>query len=192
MKFGAVILAGGKSRRMGKNKAELKLEDLSFLDTLARELNGFEEFLVSVDKKERHPEIRYPMVGDLYADCGPMSGVYSALKTCAADALVAVPCDVPFFSRSLAMKMAACLDSQTDAVIAVTQDGRKHPLCGVYTKNCLNRMEACLEGGVYKMGTMLSGLRVRTCQTGKESWRLQNVNTPEEYERLIEISKKKK
>lgn len=184
MKYGVVILAGGQSRRMGKNKAELKIDGISFLDTLVNELEGFDELMVSVDKIVNHPEIKYPMIEDLYYDCGPMSGLYSALKKCISDALIVVPCDVPLFSRTMAMKMISSLDSETDAVLVVTEEGRIHPLCGVYTKKCLNRLEKCLEGGVYRMRDMLLELRIKAYLAGKESWRIQNVNTPEEYEQL--------
>ncbi len=184
MKCGVVILAGGQSHRMGKNKAELKMDGRTFLDTLVNELECFDELMVSVDEIVKHLEIKYPMVEDLYHDCGPMSGVYSALKKSTSDALIVVPCDVPLFSRSLAMDMIACLDVETDAVIAVTEDGREHPLCGVYTKNCLNQLGEYLKIGDYRMRDVLSKLRIKTYIAGKESWRIQNVNTPEEYEKL--------
>ncbi len=185
MKCGAVILAGGQSRRMGKNKAELKMDERSFLDILVNELECFDELMVSVDMIVRHPEIKYPMVEDLYHDCGPISGVYSALRKSVSDALLVVPCDVPLFSRTLAMDMIACLDAETDAVIAVTEDGREHPLCGVYRKNCLNKLGECLKSGLYRMRDVLLKLHVKTYMTEGKSWRIQNVNTPEEYERLI-------
>lgn len=185
MKYGVVILAGGQSRRMGKNKAELKMNGISFLDMLVKELEGFDELVISVDEKTKHPEIRYPMISDLYQGCGPMSGVYSALKQCISDTLIVVPCDVPLFSKGLAMNMLSVLDPGTDVIAAVTEDGREHPLCGVYTKNCMARLEDCLGNGIYKMRDMLAGLRVKTYSAGKESWRLRNVNTPEEYRELI-------
>lgn len=155
------------------------------MDTLVNELEDFDELIISVDEIARHPEIRYPMVEDLYHDCGPMSGIYSALKKCISDALIVAPCDVPLFSKSMAMQMIACLNSGTDVVLAVTEDGREHPLCGVYTKNCLNKLKGCLEDGTYRMKDMLLKLRVRSYMVGKESWRIQNVNSPKEYERLI-------
>lgn len=50
--------------------------------------------------------------------------------------------------------MFSCLDGETDAVIMVTEDGREHPLCGVYTKHCLDHLEQCLEQGTYRMREM--------------------------------------
>lgn len=184
MKYGAVILAGGQSRRMGRDKSQLKLDGVCFLDRLAEELGGFGELIVSVDDEKRHPGISYPMVSDKYPECGPMSGLFSALQECSADALVVVPCDVPLFSREMAERLCAELKEGTDAVIVVTEDGRRHPLCGIYRKSCAGEMKRCLDGQNYRMQSMLKGLRVRTYEAGGESWRLNNINTPEEFQRL--------
>lgn len=184
MNYGAVILAGGKSRRMGSNKAELELGGVRFLDKLVYELSGFPELLVSVDDPEKHPGWRYPMVGDLFPGSGPMGGLHAALQGCSSDALAAVPCDVPLFSKAMAEEMCRCLDAETDAVIAVTEDGREHPLCGVYKKSCCSVLQQCLQERNYRMRDALAKLSVKRYQPGKHSWRLQNVNTPEEFRKL--------
>lgn len=184
MNYGGVILAGGKSRRMGTNKAELKLNGVRFLDRLVYELSGFQELWVSVDDKRKHPEIEYPMVSDIYPDCGPMGGIYSALKTCESDALVVVSCDMPFFSKEIADKLCSDMGQETDAVITVTEDGRRHPLCGVYRKSCLSILEQCIGKQNYRMQDALGQLNIRIWQAGKLSWRLNNINTRKEWENL--------
>ena len=75
MNTGCLILAGGKSRRMGYRKSSLRLNGTTFLDKLIFELRDFPEILVSVDDAARHPEIPYSMIDDRYSDCGPMSGL---------------------------------------------------------------------------------------------------------------------
>lgn len=181
MQYGVVILAGGKSSRMGTPKYQLKTGGLRFLDRLVYELEGFAELLVSVDDEAKHPDIKYPMVSDIIADCGPMGGLYSALKSCTSDAVVTVPCDVPYFSKRVAEQLCANLDNMTDAVIAVTEDNRKHPLCGVYKKRCLDVFEQCLKEHNYRMYDALEKLRVKYCHVGKDSQQLYNVNTPSDF-----------
>ena len=100
MNTGCLILAGGKSRRMGYRKSSLRLNGTTFLDKLIFELRDFPEILVSVDDAARHPEIPYSMIDDRYSDCGPMSGLYSALSVCESDALLVLPCDVSSFFRN--------------------------------------------------------------------------------------------
>lgn len=181
MRYGVVILAGGKSTRMGTPKHRLQAGGLSFLDRLVYELGGFPELLVSVDDEKKHTDIRYPMVSDKTADCGPMGGLYAALTECVSDALVAVPCDVPYFSKTMAERLCAELDDVTDAVIFVTQDGREHPLCGVYKKSCADVFGQCIGQRSYRMFGALERLSVKHCQAGRDSWRLYNVNTPQDF-----------
>ncbi len=116
MKYGAVILAGGKSCRMGVPKSELQLNGTRFLDKLVYELSSLQEVMISVDDEKLHPEIEYPMVSDVVSGCGPMGGLYAALIKCTSDALAVVPCDVPLFSKALADKMCRCLDCETRIV----------------------------------------------------------------------------
>lgn len=184
MKCGAVVLAGGKSRRMGREKARLTINGVSFLDQLMQELKEFPELMVSVDDERLHPQIPYPMVSDIFHNCGPMGGLHAALKACSSEALVTVPCDVPLFSGKIAEGLRQCLDSRTDAVVAVTRDGREHPLCGIYRKSCLPILEECLGERNYRMRDVLRKLKVKKYQVGKESWRLANVNTMMDYQKL--------
>lgn len=184
MTYGVVILAGGRSSRMGTDKAELRLDGVRFLDKLMEELRGFSQLLVSVNDRDKFLDLECPRVVDVWKGCGPMGGLHAALKCCEVDALVVVPCDVPFFSKEAATKLCAELDEETDAVIAVTEDGREHPLCGVYRKSCFKVLEQCLTEQNYRMREALSRLRQKKCLMGKYSWRLRNVNTPEEFQKL--------
>lgn len=185
MKTGCLILAGGKSRRMGTVKSSLKLGGKTFLKCLSDELEGFAEVVVSVDHIGCHEEIGMPMVEDIYPEHGPMGGIYSALLEDRFDAVLTVPCDVPLFSRKLAERLYSSLRDDVDAVVAVTDDGRIHPLCGIYRKSCLTVMKECLEKRALRMMSMLEQLNIIYMEVGEDSWQLQNINTPEEYRALL-------
>lgn len=185
MNTGCLILAGGKSRRMGYRKSSLRLNGTTFLDKLAYELRDFPEILVSVDDALQHPEIPYHMVDDRYSDCGPMSGLYSALSVCQSDALLVLPCDVPLFTSALAHRLLEVMDQTTaDALICITADERIHSLCGIYRKSCLPVLERCLNDGKLKIMDALNDLDIHFYHVGDDSWQLQNINTPEEYQKL--------
>lgn len=184
MKVGYLILSGGKSRRMGRKKELLRLGEDTFLGRLIRELGEGAECLVSVDQREDHEEAGIPMVEDLYRDCGPMSGIYSALLQCRSEALVTVPCDVPLFSRELAERLAGALREEMDAVVSVTKDGRLHPLCGIYRKSCLPVLKGCLEEKRLRMMDALAQMQVGMFFAGEDSWQLRNINTPQDYREL--------
>lgn len=184
MTFGAVILAGGQSRRMGRDKAMLEVDGHTFIQRLAGELSGFQELLLSVDSPERYPELALPRVVDEFEGLGPMGGLYSALGACRSEALLAVSCDLPLFRRELGEKLRSCLEPGIQAVVPVTGDGRLHPLCAVYHRNCREVFLSSIKEGNYRLRDALKRLSVRYFEPGDFSRLLLNVNTPEEYKAL--------
>lgn len=185
MNYGAVILAGGQSRRMGESKAKLKIDGKRFLDRLAEELCGFGELLVSVDEPARHPDIAYPMVGDVYPGCGPMAGLHAALSACRADALLALSCDLPLFERALGERLCALMDGETDVVAPLSDEGWIQLQCAVYRRSCAPVFEKFLTAGNYRIRDALAELRVKTVRMPEFSRMLTNVNTREDYEKLL-------
>ena len=103
---------------MGSDKAGLRLGGRTFLELIKGELSDFDELLISVAEGEGDAGT----VSDIYKKCGPMGGIYSALRAAKSDALLVVPCDLPLFGRSLARELAANMDEDTDALICVTDD----------------------------------------------------------------------
>ncbi len=180
MKIGAVILRGGKSSRMGSDKAELKLGGRTFFDCIKGELSDFDELLVSVAGEGGENGA----VSDIYKERGPMGGIYSALTAAKSDALLVVPCDLPLFGRALARRLAADMDEETDALICVS-DERIHPLCGIYSKSCLPLMKKCLDAGQNKMMLLIDQLETRRFYIGSSAYMLKNINTPQDLQALM-------
>jgi len=189
MHIGAVILAGGKSRRMGKDKAELLIDDQIFLDKIAAELSAFDELLVSVGSKDHLAETKYQTVADKYPDCGPIGGLQSALSVCTSDALFAISCDVPLFTSALAEFLCSEMNDAYDAVVAISPEGFFHTLCAVYKKSTADIFEKYILSGDYKILNAYEQMKI--CRVPVEDFEslLLNVNTPEEYERLINGTK---
>ena len=118
----AVILAGGKSSRMGRDKASLTLGNETFLQRIAAELDacGFQEKYVSLgsgsrygmheeengtgtgEKTEIHIPVGWTAVRDRYRDCGPLGGIHAALSACRAEWALFISCDTPLYRRELA------------------------------------------------------------------------------------------
>jgi len=189
MKFGAVILCGGKSRRMGTDKARLTIDGVPFLERIAFELREFEELLISVDSFENHPRTAYPSVADIYPNCGPMGGIHAALRTSESDALLVLSCDLPLYSHELGEYLCRQLSPDADTVVPTTSDGRLHPLCAVYRKTALPVFEQQLKTGNFRMRDALARLHAVYVPIDRtpcsEKW-LENVNTQNEYRTLRE------
>lgn len=182
MKIGAVVLCGGKSSRMGREKALLEIKGKTFLQHILDQLQGFEEILLSVSKTSPLYSVSCRTITDCFPDCGPMGGLQAALSDCHCEALLAVSCDLPFFDRALAELLLAQMTPQTDAVIPVTPDGRYHPACAVYRRTVEPTLVRYLEQGDYKLRHVLRELSVQYVSvSGPMAECLKNVNTPEEY-----------
>lgn len=189
MTFGAVILAGGKSRRMGRDKAQLIYDGSDFLSRLALSLSGFSERLLSVAEIRPDTPPGFSQVIDEHRSLGPISGLLSALNGCKSDALLFVPCDVPLFTKELADYLCSLLEEGYDAVIAVSKDGQEHPLCAVYRKSTVPFFRAALDRGDRRIFSALDGMRLRKAriwEAGFPDRLLLNINSPEEYALLCQ------
>lgn len=122
MKIGCVILAGGKSSRMGADKALLEIDGKNFIEQISGELSWFEEKLIARGNNSRFSEsieTEWTVIPDLYPDHGPIGGIHAALAACESDALFVVTCDMPFVKSSMARKLCECMtESEADAAEA--------------------------------------------------------------------------
>lgn len=153
--YGALILAGGMGRRMGgQNKALLQLDERTFLSRLEEALCDFDEKLISIRDASWVKESSFTPVPDQVAGRGPLEGLRCALSACQSDALVVVPCDVPFFSAELARALIAAGEHH-DAVICKDRSGQLHPLCALYSKKCLPAIEELIGQGSFRIMKLL-------------------------------------
>lgn len=185
MRIGAVILCGGNSKRMGREKALLQLKDKTFVQLIAEQLQEIDEVLLSVGSAARELLPQYRQVIDEYPDCGPMGGLHAALTACCSDVLLAVACDLPLFHRDLTQLLCSSLQDSVDAVIPVTTDGRIHPLCAVYRKETAAVFTQSLAAGRYRLRDALEDMQVCYVTVPQPLERcLQNINTPEDYQKI--------
>jgi len=190
MKTGCIILAGGKSSRMGEDKALLEYNGEKFINKIADELTFFEEKIIARGNNSILTELEnasWKIVADEYPDHGPIGGLHAALKNCESDAMFVVTCDMPLITGELARKLCNEMNTTMDAVIAVSNDGKYHPLCGVYKKELCTSMEEHLKQDNNRVMAVLKKCRVKYVNLNEEeSKQLANVNTRDEYEKLGE------
>lgn len=187
MTFAAVILAGGKSRRMGEDKAQLKIGGRSFTEILAHELSVFGELYISVAEPKKL-DLSVPQLFDPFPDGGPLSGLCAGLESCAADAALFVPCDTPFFTAEAGQKLCTALSDEYDGVMAISSSGRSFPLCAVYKKCAAAVFRRTLESGQKRVIEATAQLRIRQVELPDDV--LTNVNYSMDYQALIKDLKK--
>ena len=191
MKTGCIILAGGKSSRMGEDKALLNYSGKKFIEKIADELSFFEEKIIARGNNSILGGLEkdsWKIVADEYPDHGPIGGLHAALKSCKSDVMFVVTCDMPLITGEMAKKICGEMCDSFDVVIAVSNDGKYHPLCGVYRKELYQLMEEYILQDNNRVMAVLKKCRVKYVNLDeKESKQLANVNTRDEYQKLGEV-----
>ncbi len=187
----AVILCGGKSTRMGQDKAGLLIGKKTFLQQIEENLKDADEILLSVKDRRDYPEIGTRHIEDREADKGPLMGLCSALEECSYDKVWVMSCDMPLVNWDTAQELEHYLTDGIDAVIPVDRTGKKYVLCAWYRKSILEILKEQLESGDLKVKHLLGRLRV--CYVAVEGLtdgnrKFQNINTREEYQTFTERS----
>ena len=183
--IGCGILAGGKSSRMGQDKALLFLGEQTFIERLCEELNDFEEKFIARGDRQELSAAGFNSVSDDYPHRGPMGGIHTILSLCRSEAMFLTSCDMPFLTKELTEVLCREMTEETDAVIAVTAEGRIQPLCGVYKKKLAPLMEKQILENNYRLTVFLDKITVKYVQLDeKQSLKLQNINTQEEYKKI--------
>ena len=177
--LGALILAGGQNRRMGGSPKALLPNGSGalILDGLRAAFAGFDEKLLSTNTPE------------LAAGTGPLAGLAAALSACQSDGLVVAACDMPCFDRAAAEFLASFADQGWPAWALRDRAGRLHPLCGIYTKQCLPAIQAALAAGEHRVGRLfqsVGGQAISLEGTSLPDAVVCNVNTPEELKELLQ------
>ncbi len=209
MNIGCVILAGGKSSRMGTDKALLEYDGKQFIEQITEELSQFEERIIARGTNSGFSaelEEKWNVIPDIYPDHGPIGGLHAALSSCESDALFVITCDMPLFNRELAERLCAEMQSGEgletdtdgkhvdayDVIISVGNNGKVHPLCGVYRKSVLSVLEEQILSDRNRVMEALQDLRVKyvTIDSPDQEKQLANINTPQEYEALHSSIKK--
>ena len=180
-----VILAGGASRRMGRDKALLPCGSTTLLQYLIGKYASLGPVAVSVNQAGKFPFSGAAELVDRYPDCGPMNGLLAAFEETDAAEVLLTAVDLPAGSAALALRLSE-LRGEADA--CVLRRGKKgvEPLFAVYGRGCGTAARDCLAAGKKSMFDLFE--RVRTRYVLPEELPefdldrlLVNLNTPEDY-----------
>lgn len=160
----AAILVGGQSRRMGANKALLRLEPdgPTVVESIVRKLGEVadEVFLVGAEPAD-FAFLGLPMIPDAIPGTGALGGIHAALRASRNPQVLIVGCDLPFLSVNLLRYMASL---PCDYDVLVPMVGELQPLHAIYTRTCLPVVEQCLRSGQYQVKGWLAQADVRTIE----------------------------
>ena len=204
-----LILAGGKSSRMKKDKSQLPWQDSTTLTHMLTNsyVYPFERTVISANRiiepqelpdfirkktKQREHTTEYihlsdkrrlSVVSDLYTDCGPLGGMEAAMRLYPSDCWLILAVDLPFFDFSRVPALLAADASEYDAVIPVV-DGRENPLAALYKGRVYEKIRTALADGDYRVRKIYNKKAAFIDETPYARQYL-NMNTPIAYKEAL-------
>ncbi len=163
MKGTAIILAGGHSRRMGRDKAAVKFAGVGLLQRVIDKVAGEVEEVVVVHRAAQPlPQINgtgVRLIEDIYPDKGPLGGLHAGLTAVRAWPALALGCDAPLLEPRLLRELLDLAET-VDAVVPVA-DGSKQCLCAAYGQACLDSIGSRLARNQLRAADFLDDVRTR-------------------------------
>ena len=213
--YSLLLLTGGKSSRMGEDKAGLLLNGESFLSCQIKKAEklGIREVYVSghnvgecVFRNEKiKSSIHIQVISDIYRERGPLGGLHACMKTMDTPYCLVLPVDVPQLPVKMLEDLLLVHEDRLDAVdtedfrhfgyeraggnagkpLLAVHGERTEPLMGIYP-TC---MADCIGEQIQKASApvfrILDAWGYDTCRISMEEWQIQNINTPEDYRELL-------
>jgi molybdopterin-guanine dinucleotide biosynthesis protein A len=196
--FTLAISAGGKSTRMGTNKA---LVDVGGRTVIERMLTntahlGQRDTILIANAPDEYAFLGLPMTADVYPDSGSLGGIFTALTVSQTPHTLVLACDMPFVSAELLRLMLAQVNDEVDVVVPRV-DGFPQALHAIYSAACKAPIEARIKQGNLRIVPMIKEMRARYLDEpdyapiDPDGTALMNVNTPEELEHARQIAAQK-
>lgn len=183
----AVVFAGGKSSRMGRDKALLPFGNEESLAAYQYHKLGRFFGQVYLSTKEDKFSFDAPLIYDIAKESSPLVALISAFETLQCDELFVLGVDIPFVGEEIIRRLYAHRDAAHDAVIAKSPQGLQ-PLCGFYRKSILPTARAHLQEDIHKLQHLLRKADTLALPIESET-AFRNLNTPEEYRSALPQSK---
>jgi molybdenum cofactor guanylyltransferase len=180
------VLAGGKSTRMGQDKATMLLAGTTLLERALAILRQVTPEVVIVGSPEKYAELGHA-IADLYPDHGPLGGIHTALTHTTTEFNLILAVDMPKVSAALLRFLLAEASASAALITACRVDRRWQPLGAVYRKDFADHAQRALEAGRNKVEALFTGPLVHEIDEAKLKAAgftpeiFCNLNTPEEY-----------
>ena len=185
--YSLLLLAGGKSSRMGTNKAELLYEGKSFLENIIEKAKclGLKELYIS-GYQGKYEDVQ--VVYDIYPEIGPLGGLHAGLMSAQTSYCLVLPVDIPQIPVTFLEELIKLHEQQTidmEMPLLVEREGFLEPLIGIYPVTMKNFIEERIAAGNFSVFRMIKEWGYVGVQTEIPEWQIANINTIEDYKRLL-------
>jgi molybdenum cofactor guanylyltransferase len=189
------VLVGGKSSRMGRDKSLMPFGGMPLVLRVAEALAPLVRQVSLLGPPERYGHTGLHVIADKWPGQGPLAAICTGLVSSDAEWTIFLACDLPLVSQAfIGFLVQRAMNSESDAVVPRLADGWQ-PLAAAYRANCRTQFARAIEAGERSIIRAFAGMRVEAitpdemAAAGLSETELANVNTPEDWERLRELTK---
>ena len=184
----AIILAGGKSSRMGVDKSLLAVNGQPMIAHIVKQLEQhFDEVIIGANDPGKYAFLKRAVVPDVEKNRGPLMGIYSCLRASSTEVNFITACDIPEMNLRLIQNMIN-LTRDADIVMPIKKGERHEPLYAVYRKSIAGKAEFVLNNNGKRIIELLDHVRVKLIEFSDTGW-YQNLNLKDDYYAYIKKGK---
>ncbi len=183
------VLVGGKSSRLGIDKALLEFEGKPLVARVAEAVRAAAGRVTIVGSPEKYGHLGLRVIADPVADFGPLAGLLAALEDSDSPWNLVTACDLPYLdARFLTFLFDEARAAGADVLLPVDSEGNPEPLCAVYSLEARLTIRRHVEQGVHKITRAFEGLRVdelvadRYARFDPDGRMFTNLNTVEDFQ----------
>ncbi len=190
-----VVLAGGKSKRFGEDKSQVKLGSKILIDyTLSEIINDFNEVIIVANEPIKHlSSNKITKIKDYKKNLGPLGGIFSAMKWAKDNNkkyqwLITFPSDTPFFKNEIMNSFLNKINTKESELFFMKSNEKRHNIFGLWSLDLIDQLEKDLENGSRKVEKWANNIGVKTINMSFEKEDpFFNINTKEDLEKAEKI-----
>ncbi|MDF0716388.1 molybdenum cofactor guanylyltransferase [Muricauda sp. 334s03] len=184
-----IVLSGGKSTRMGMDKAFLELDGKPFISHILETVQQCVEDVFVVSNNQKLDELGITRFPDLVPGLGPVGGIHTGLSHSKTEFNLVVACDTPFLTQDTIRYLIEGIDEEHDAFI-VQCEGVQMPLIGIYRKSCLPFFSQAIDEKKLGLQKLLAKLKTKIIVLPKSHTKsIWNINTPSDFKAIENLEK---
>ena len=190
-----VVLAGGKSKRFGEDKSQVKLGEKILIDYILSELiDEFKEILIVANDPIKHLQSnKIEKIKDFKKDLGPLGGIFTAMKWAKDNNksykwIASFPSDTPFFKKNILNNFFEKVNEKESELFFMTFNDKRHNIFGLWSTSLIDQLEKDLENGSRKVEKWANNIGVKTINMSFEKEDpFFNINTQEDLKKANKI-----
>ncbi|MCF6307800.1 MAG: molybdenum cofactor guanylyltransferase [Flavobacteriaceae bacterium] len=181
----AIILAGGKSSRMGTDKGFVSYKNKPFVQHIIDVIRPLVNEIIIISNNSNYDIFGLIRFEDLITNTGPLAGIYTGLHHSKTEYNLVISCDVPLISSEVIEKLIEQISDDVD-VVQLQSNGREMPLIAIYKKQCEHLIKRKLNIGERRVREVLKQCKVKTVILEKElEVFTTNINTPTDLKNVL-------